>query len=593
MNDPSPVLGSKEQALANARRLLTPDPVSAERQARIVIQGDPECPEAHRLLGQALRRLGRANEAQQAEEAAIGLSMLLPTLFEAAMTLAQLELEKAERLLRPYLQQHPDDPAALRMLAEIAARTGHFDAADRLLDRALAVAPSYSGAEALRKSIQRLRERGNALSERQIRALAITDEAGDADEGPSEALKLYEHVVRRYPESSENWVTYGHVLRSVGKQDEAVAAYRHAIDRRPHAGEAWYGIADLKAGRFTADDLKRMQHAATSSELSLDDRTQLEFALGRAFEQFGSPAQAFEHYAIGNKLRAEQSSYQADPISRHVEASTQLLDHDFFAARAGAGEPSPDPIFILGMPRAGSTLIEQILSSHALVEATGELSDLPALANSLAGGQVAAFEDSPYLSNLAGLPARELLRLGRSYIWSTGLKRRTTRPYFLDKMPNNWLHLGLLLSVLPNAKIIDARRQPMACGFSNFRQFFAKGQEFSYDLTNMGRFYRDYVELLNHFDEIMPGRIYRVVHEQLVGDPETEIRRLLEHLSLDFDERCLRFHESKRTVKTASSEQVRQPMNRQGFDQWKPFAEWLQPLREALGPVVDAYPSFS
>jgi hypothetical protein len=245
------------------------------------------------------------------------------------------------------------------------------------------------------------------------------------------------------------------------------------------------------------------------------------------------------------------------------------------------------------MPRAGSTLIEQILSSHPLVEATGELSDLPALANSLAGGRVAAFEDSPYLSNLAGLPAGELLRLGRSYIWSTGLKRRTTRPYFLDKMPNNWLHLGLLLSILPNAKIIDARRHPMACGFSNFRQFFAKGQEFSYDLTNMGRFYRDYVELLNHFDEIMPGRIYRVVHEQLVGDPETEIRRLLEHLSLDFDERCLRFHESKRTVKTASSEQVRQPMNRQGFDQWKPFAEWLQPLRDALGPVVDDYPSFS
>jgi tetratricopeptide (TPR) repeat protein len=593
MNDPSPILGSKDQALANARRLLSHDPLSAERQARIVIDGDPECPEAHLLLGQALRRRGRLTEAQQAEEAAIGLSMLLPTLFEAAMLLAQVELEKAERLLRPYLQQHPDDAAALRMLAEIAARTGHFDAADSLLDRALAIVPSYSGAEALRRSIQRLRERGNALSQRQIRALAVTDEGTDADEAPSEALKLYERVVRRYPESSENWVTYGHVLRSVGKQDEAVAAYRQAIDRRAHAGEAWYGIADLKAGRFTADDLKRMQDAAASNELSLDDRTQLEFALGRAFEQFGSAAEAFEHYAIGNQLRAEQSSYQADPISRHVEASTQLLNRGFFEDRAGGGEPSPEPIFILGMPRAGSTLIEQILSSHPLVEATGELSDLPGLANSLAGGHVAAFEDSPYLSNMAGLPAAELLRLGRSYIWSTGLKRRTTRPYFLDKMPNNWLHLGLLLAILPNAKVIDARRHPMACGFSNFRQFFAKGQEFSYDLTNMGRFYRDYIELLNHFDQIMPGRIYRVVHERLVGHPETEIRNLLDHLGLKFDERCLRFHESKRTVKTASSEQVRRPMNREGFDQWKPYAEWLQPLRDALGPIVDDYPSAS
>lgn len=591
MNDPSAVLGSKEQALANARRLLTHDPLSAERQARIVIDGDPECPNAHRLLGQALRGLGRQAEARQAEEMAIGLAMLLPTLFEAAMALAQLELDKAERVLRPYLRQHPDDPAALRMLAEIAARTGHFDAADQLLTKALAVAPDYSAAQALKRAIQRLRKRGNDLLPGEVRALAVAGGNADEEEGRREALTLYEQVLQRHPESPENWVTYGHILRSVGKQDEAVAAYRQAIERRSHSGEAWYGIADLKASRFTADDLTHMQQAAASPELSREDQVQLEFALGRALEQFGSPAEAFGHYATANRLRVDQSTYQAEPVTRHVEASKKLLDQSFFQSRNGAGEPSSDPIFVLGMPRAGSTLIEQILSSHPLIEATGELADLPALANSLAAGKVAAFEDSPYLANLAALPAADLLRLGRSYVWSTGLRRRTTRPYFLDKMPNNWLHLGLLLSILPNVKIIDARRHPMACGFSNFRQYFAKGQEFSYELTNMGRFYSDYAELLNHFDEIMPGRIYKVVHEQLVGDPETEVRNLLDHLGLDFDERCLRFYESKRTVKTASSEQVRRPMNREGFDQWKPFAEWLQPLRDALGPVVDDYPS--
>ncbi|HVF83809.1 MAG TPA: sulfotransferase [Sphingomicrobium sp.] len=512
-------------------------------------------------------------------------------MFEAAMALVQVDLNKAERLLRPYLKQHPDDAAALRMLAEIAGRTGHFDAAERLVERALATAPDHAPARALQQSIRRLRMRGNDVASGQLRGGFTGGEEETGEENQSEALKLYEEIVHRFPDSPENWVTYGHVLRSVGKQNEAVNAYRQALERRVHSGEAWYGIADLKAARFAVDDLTQMQRALASPDLSSNDRVQLEFALGRALEQFGSPAEAFEHYAVANELRAIQSTYQADPISRHVESSRHLLGPEFFEARVGAGDPSSDPIFILGMPRAGSTLLEQILSSHPLIEATGELADLPNLANTLAEQKVAAFEDSPYLPNLMALPPADLLRLGRSYIWSTGLRRRTTRPFFLDKMPNNWLHLGLLISVLPNAKIIDSRRHPIACSFSNFRQYFAKGQEFSYDLRHMGRFYRDYVILMEHFDEVLPDRIYRVVHEDLVNNPEDEIRRLLDHLGVDFDERCLRFHENKRTVKTASSEQVRRPLNREGFDQWRPFAAWLQPLRDALGSLGDDYSS--
>ena len=583
--------GTKPQALDNARRLLARDPSSAERQARIVVDGDPDCVDAHSLLALALRRQGRDEEAQDVEQRTILLSMQQPPLFEALMTLTLQQLDKSERSALQFLREHPENAAAMRLVAEVAARMGKFDEAERFLNGALSIAPSYDLARALQARIQRLREAGANVKAGPFRS---TIEWSDSVPGESlldEALQLYETIVQRYPNSPETWVSYGHVYRTIGDQDEAVARYRRSIAARATFGEAWYAIGDLKASRFTPDDVAELERLVEAPDVIETDRSQLYFALGRALEQFSKFAESFQAYARGNHLRSKSAKYDPDAITRHVDASAALFDDHYFAARADAGEPSRDPIFILGLPRAGSTLLEQILSSHSVIEPTGELTDIANLVNSLARGKTTTFQDSAYdPKEVDRLPHADLQRLGRGYLWNAGLRRRTNKPLFIDKMPNNWLHLGFILSILPNAKIIDARRHPLACCFSNFRQYFAAGQEFTYDLTHVGRFYVDYVRMMAHFDRIMPGRVYRVIHEQLVADPESEIRRMLEFLGVDFEESCLRFYENKRAVRTASSEQVRRPINREGVDQWRNFEPWLDELKQALGPLADSYP---
>ena len=582
--------GSKEQAVQNGRRLLTLDPGSAERQARIIIEGDPDCVDANSLLGMALRRQGRVEEARQAEQKAIGLSMLRPPLFEAVMTLAQQQPGKSQRLALDFLSEHPDNAAAMRLVAEVAARMGQFDDAERFLKGALCVAPDFDRALSLRATIHRLREAGTDSKAGSFRSRIAWPETAPGEGLLAEGLQLYEAIVQQYPEKPENWVSYGHVLRTVGAQDEAVAKYRRAIEARATYGEAWCAIGDLKASRFTVSDVDELKRLVRTSDVSELDRAQLHFALGRALEQYGDYQASFDAYAEGNRQRSQSTDYDADAVTRHVDRSISLFDRKYFARCAGGGEPSEDPIFVLGLPRSGSTLLEQILSTHPQIEPTGELSDIPNLANTLSDGKAAAFQDSPYLENLSDLPGPERQRLGRAYLWNAGLKRRTTKPFFVDKMPNNWLHLGFILSTLPNAKIIDARRHPIACCFSNFRQYFASGQEFTYDLRDIGRFYVAYTRMMAHFDAIAPGRIHRVIHEDLVARPEAEIRRMLDYVGVEFNQDCLRFHENKREVRTASSEQVRRPINREGVDQWRSFEPWLGPLEEALGPIAESYP---
>ncbi len=404
-------------------------------------------------------------------------------------------------------------------------------------------------------------------------------------------MELYEKVVQKFPDSPENWVSYGHIQRTVGQQDKAVAAYRQAIELKPTSGEAWWALADLKTRRLDETDIRHLAGLISDNESNESDLIGMNFALGRALEQDGQFERAFQHYSEGNRLRALTAKHDRRAVTRHVENSINLFGQQFFAERVGAGFEAADPIFVLGMPRAGSTLIEQILSSHAQVEGTMELPDVPALAGWLAGGKDAGFEDSGYLNRLKALPREELRKLGQGYIWGTRLRRQTQKPFFVDKMPNNWMHLGLILTILPNARIIDARRNPMACGLSLFRQHFAKGQDFSYDLTDIGSLYSDYVRMMDHFDRTMPGRIIRVFHEDLVTDPEGGIRGLLDRLQLPFDERCMSFHENRRAVRTSSSEQVRRPINREGVDQWRSFEPWLGPLKAALGPIADNYPT--
>jgi hypothetical protein len=384
-------------------------------------------------------------------------------------------------------------------------------------------------------------------------------------------------------------MSYGHVLKTIGRREESIAAYRKAIAIAPSLGEAWWSLANLKTVAFDQADIEAMERALQSARLTEEDRFHIHFALGKALEDRGSAEPSFRHYAEGNRMRRQMIGYDPEQVSGTVRQSKALFTADFFRTRAGWGHAARDPIFILGMPRAGSTLLEQILSSHSAIEGTMELPDVPELVKRLnrAGAEP---NSGSYPELLSGLDERQFASLGAEYVERTRIQRKTRKPFYIDKLPNNWLHIGFIHLMLPNARIIDIRRHPLDCCFSNFKQHYARGQAFSYSLSDVGQYYADYVRLTSHFDQVLPGRIHRIFYERLVEDPEAEVRRLLGVLELPFEEACLRFHENERAVRTASSEQVRQPINRRGIAQWQKFEPWLGELKEALGPVLASYP---
>lgn len=518
-----------------------------------------------------------------------------PALVRAAQALLANDLAAAERILRPHLHADPFDVAAIRMLAEIAGRIGRYADAEKLLRRALELAPDFTAARAnLATALYRQNRPGEALD-----ALAtLLDQEPEHAGGQNlkaaalsrvgayeEAVALYADVLAKHPDQPKVWMSYGHVLKTVGRTGDGVAAYRSALRLAPTLGEVWWSLANLKTVKLGPEDIAAMTAALEAPGLSAQDLLHLHFALGKALEDAGDAEASFRHYAEGNRIRHAQVGYDPEETSRHVGRAEALFTPDFFAARAGQGCPVLDPIFVLGMPRSGSTLVEQILASHPLIEGTMELPDIPLLARRAAGK-----DQAEWAERIAGLSAQELRALGEDYLERTRIQRREGRPFFIDKMPNNWVHVGLIHLILPNAKIVDARRHPLDCCFSNFKQHYARGQGFSYSLTDMGRYYADYVRLMAHFDRAFPGRVHRVVHERLLDDPEGEVRALLAYLGVAFDPACLAFHENRRAVRTASSEQVRRPLNREGQGQWRPFEQWLGPLKDALGPVLDAYP---
>jgi tetratricopeptide (TPR) repeat protein len=518
-----------------------------------------------------------------------------PALVGAAQALLANDLAAAERILRPHLHADPFDVAAIRMLAEVAGRIGRYADAETLLRRALELAPDFTAARAnLATALYRQNRPAEALGALETLLDQEPDNAGGQNLKAAalsrvgayeEALALYADVLARHPDQPKVWMSYGHVLKTVGRTADGIAAYRRALAQASTLGEVWWSLANLKTVKLGPEDVAAMNGALATPGLSGEDRLHLHFALGKALEDAGDAEASFGHYAEGNRLRHAQVGYDPDETSRHVARAEALFTPAFFAAREGQGCPVPDPIFILGMPRAGSTLVEQILASHPLVEGTMELPDIPLLARRAAGK-----DEAQWAERIAALSADALRALGQEYLERTRVQRREGRPFFIDKMPNNWVHLGLIHLILPGAKIVDARRHPLDCCFSNFKQHYARGQGFSYSLTDMGRYYADYVRLMAHFDRVLPGRVHRVIHERLLDDPEGEVRRLLAALGLEFDPACLAFHENKRAVRTASSEQVRRPINREGQGQWRPYERWLAPLREALGAIVEAYP---
>jgi len=569
----------------------------AVEEARRRLQTNPRDAEAYRVLGHALRDLGDDEEANEAELAAIDASQFDPELARAGQAMAADDYPSAEGILRQILTREPGDVAAIRMLAEIAIRMGHPREGERLLRRAIELAPGFHYARHnLAVALDTLSRSGEAVGELNRISGPLTDHdqflalkaAALSKVGENaEALQLYQELARRQPENVDIWISIANLQKILGESG-AIDSYRKVLEISPTNGEAWWSLANLKTFHFTDDDVAAMKAALESEVLSEDDRFRIHFALGKAREDRTEDDAAFDHYRQGNSIRSLQTRYYAAETTELVDRTERLFTQEFLEARLGYGAHTRDPIFIVGMPRSGSTLVEQILASHPLVEGTAELPDVIVLARELeeaAGGLPEGWRNYPDV--LGSLSADDFRRLGETYLERTRIQRKTDRPFFLDKMPNNWMHVGLIRLMLPNAKILDARRHPLACGFSNFKQHYARGQEFSYDLENFGLYYRDYVRLMAHFDRVSPGSIQRVIHEQLLAEPEAEIRRLLDFLGLPFDEACLRFHETRRPVRTASAEQVRRPIDREGVDSWKRFERWLDPLKAALGPALE------
>ena len=632
MNSAEP-LGTLEVALRHAARLLERDATAAAEQAAEILKVHPDQPDALALSGLALGRLGKGEEAIAAlrravhfkpeldeawralgdhysaldmREAADGAfaqhlrhSTRDPKLMEAALALVENRIPDAESMLRDHLKHHPTDVVAIRMLAVVAARIGRNTDAERLLARCVELAPGFRMARQnyammlhrQSKWTESLKEVDGLLADdpsnpglRNLKA-AVLGRIGNHED----SIALYRGVLRDYPRQPKVWMSLGHALKTANQNAESIEAYRRCIEIASHFGEVWWSLANLKTFRFTAEDVASMRAQLERTDLTNSDRYHFHFALGKALEDAAEYAESFSHYSLGNSLRRKLIRYDAAENAAHVARSKRLFTREFFAERAGWGCEARDPIFVVGLPRAGSTLIEQILASHSQVEGTQELPDIGMLARVVAS-RTSRQEGTGYPRALTKFSREELAALGERYITQTRIQRKTARPFFIDKMPNNFAHLGLMHLILPNARIIDARRHPLGGCFSCFKQHFARGQTFTYDLDELGHYYADYVELMAHFDAVLPGRVHRVIYERMVEDTEVEVRRLLEYCGLPFEEGVLRFHENQRAVRTASSEQVRQPIFRDALEQWRHFDSWLQPLRSALGPVLDRYP---
>jgi tetratricopeptide (TPR) repeat protein len=572
---------------------------AAIRALRRALALQPDLPGAWLALGDHLAASGDEAGAEHAYGQHLRFAASDPALMAAGDALAEGRLDDAEARLRARLSAAPTDVAALRMLAEVAARLGRHEDAEALLARCLELAPDFHAA---RQNYALVLYRGNqparALAEierllahdpyhpawRNLKAVVL-GRVGDYEA----AIGLFAALLAEYPNNAKLWLSQGHTLKTAGRRAEAIDAYRRAIALEPAFGEAYWSLANLKTFRFGDDDIAAMRAQLASPDLAPADRWHFEFALGKALEDRAQWEESFRHYAEGNRLRREAVPHSAQAVTLRVRRAKKVFTREFFAARRGWGCPAEDPIFVVGLPRSGSTLVEQILSSHPQVEGTMELPEIISMTRMLRR-QSGRGEQHTYYDTLAELGPDAVRALGESYLERTRIQRRTGAPRFIDKMPNNFLHVALIHLALPNARIIDARRHPLACGFSCFKQHFARGQNFTYSLDDLGRYWRDYADLMAHFDAVLPGRIHRVLYERMVDDTEGEVRALLDHVGLPFDARCLRFFENDRPVRTASSEQVRQPIYREGVDHWRHYEPWLGALKDALGEALHTYP---
>ena len=584
----------EERGLCHVARKDAPAAIDALLRA---VNINPALPMSWRML-EGVYRIARdeTNAATAAAHLAM-LKALPPEVVAATALFSDGDLAPAEEIIRAFLLAHGDHPEAMRLLARIGMARDVLDDAELLLAAVLELLPDHHAARldyaqtlVRRHKYVEAREQvrhllGVDAENLDYRWLAATVAVGLGEQ--ETAIALYQGMLRDARGSPDIQLWLGHALKTVGRVPEAVDAYRAAATARPDFGDAWWSLANLKSYRFSGEELDRMRVAEAAPVTTLDDQVHLRFALGKALEDREDFETSWEFYVSGNALKRAESRYRPEVIEVNTAKQIAVCTPTFFAQRAGWGAPDRDPIFIVGLPRSGSTLLEQILASHSMVEGTQELPDVQAMAIELQGRD-SDLDDPRYPSVLAEMGANDFRRLGEKYLADTQVYRED-KPIFIDKMPNNFRHIGLIHLMLPNARIIDARREPMACCFSNLKQLFAQGQEFTYSIDDIARYYRTYLELMRHWDLALPGRVLRVRHEDVVADLEGSVRCILGHCGLDFEDACVEFHKTRRSVRTPSSEQVRQPIFRDGLNQWKHYEAFLVRLRSALGDASWSY----
>ena len=567
----------------------------AIKNLRKAIAIDPKYAPVWDSLGHQLTVAGDEKGSREAFQQHFQLSTPHPELAEAFRLLHDGKQGKAETIVRNLLKKHPTEVTAIKVLSDIGVKVGQLKDACNLLERCLELAPNYHAARHSYAVVLMRRQMPEAAIEEADRLLAqdpdnpnfLTLKASILNRigNQSEALEIYETVLKNYPNQARAQMSYGHTLHAVGQLDESIEAYKKCIDLSPEVGEAYWSLANLKTFRFSDEDIDNMRRQVTSEGGDADDQSHLAFSLGKALEDRKEFDEAFKFYKRGNAIRKISHRHNQKVNVLDSLRQVRALPRGFFEQRKGWGCPAPDPIFIVGLPRAGSTLLEQILASHSQVEGTAELMDIIAISRKL-GDKNRENPAGKYPEILAELTQEQVRELGESYLETTRIQRTTDAPFFIDKMPNNFLHAGLIHLILPNSKIIDARRHPMGGCFSGFKQLFARGQTFTYSLEDIGKYYRDYVRVMDHWDDVLPGRVHRVQYEEMVSDTEAQIRALLEYCGLEFEEQCLRFYETERSIRTPSAEQVRKPIYKEGMEQWRNFEDYLDPLKDALGPDV-------
>jgi tetratricopeptide (TPR) repeat protein len=574
----------------------------APRAIEAFIKGvniNPALPSSWSLLEGLYRMTGQADNAAMAAAHVATLKRLPPEVVTATSLFSDGDLLPAENIIRAFLLQHGDHIEAMRLLARIGMKREVYDDAEILLAAVLNLAPDYRAArmDYARVLVDRHKypmahaELEKLLElepeNREFLTLYATACVGLGEHG--KAISIYRRLLTDSPQAADLHLSIAHSQKTLGARDESIKSYRAAAAARPGFGDAYWSMANLKTYRFTDEEVERMRQEEPAANIAPVDRYHLCFALGKAFEDRADYAQSYRYYERGNALKRAESRYRPEILETNTARQKEVCTRDFFASRAGYGAKDRDPLFIVGLPRSGSTLLEQILASHSLVEGTQELADIPRYVAELQGREP-DLNNPRYPAVLAQLQPADCLALGERYLRETRVYR-SNKPFFIDKMPNNFRHLGLIHLILPNARIIDARREPMACCFSNLKQLFASGQEFTYSVSDIARYYRTYLDLMQHWDQALPGRVLRIWHEDVVDDLEGNVRRILDFCELDFEPACVEFYKTERSVRTASSEQVRQPIFREGLDQWKHFEPWLGDLKTALGDALMRYRS--